>query len=244
MQLGTHCAERSCRALDFLPLTCRYCERAYCRAHAAPERHRCRATTAAAVVVVDSGPDNGAETGEQGDERAPLPRPARVHPDKDARFLSLPCSARGAANASSADAKRERRARAEAVAAAAAARNPRLARMCAKARARGNPNVPDEDRVYVSVSAVDGRGAPAQHHFYASRHGSVGQFLDQVCRALGIENRNNVATSAAGRLRLERCESGAVLEMQHSMGEVVALDDRNDGGGGGGGHVHVRLVRE
>jgi len=41
MAIGKHCAERTCRKLDFLPFPCEYCKEVFCGDHRVPKQHRC-----------------------------------------------------------------------------------------------------------------------------------------------------------------------------------------------------------
>ncbi|XP_007443097.1 AN1-type zinc finger protein 2A [Python bivittatus] len=39
--LGTHCCEKTCKQLDFLPLKCDACEKLFCKDHFTYSRHNC-----------------------------------------------------------------------------------------------------------------------------------------------------------------------------------------------------------
>ncbi|CAG8514853.1 753_t:CDS:2 [Funneliformis mosseae] len=39
--LGRHCADSSCKQLDYLPFKCQYCKREYCNEHSNPKVHNC-----------------------------------------------------------------------------------------------------------------------------------------------------------------------------------------------------------
>ena len=41
MAIGKHCAEITCRQLDFLPFTCEFCKKSYCGNHRKPKEHLC-----------------------------------------------------------------------------------------------------------------------------------------------------------------------------------------------------------
>jgi predicted nucleic acid binding AN1-type Zn finger protein len=41
--IGEHCAEPSCRLVDFLPFTCDCCHRTYCLEHRTYASHACKA---------------------------------------------------------------------------------------------------------------------------------------------------------------------------------------------------------
>jgi len=41
MDIGNHCAEPTCRQKDFLPFTCKYCEKLFCLDHKEPTSHNC-----------------------------------------------------------------------------------------------------------------------------------------------------------------------------------------------------------
>jgi len=41
MSIGHHCAEKSCRQLDFLPFKCDHCKQDFCLQHRVPSQHSC-----------------------------------------------------------------------------------------------------------------------------------------------------------------------------------------------------------
>ncbi|KAL7746018.1 hypothetical protein RI367_008672 [Sorochytrium milnesiophthora] len=50
--VGTHCHDKSCNALDFLPFTCHHCKHVYCQEHWKPAAHSCPDQPAGVVVPV------------------------------------------------------------------------------------------------------------------------------------------------------------------------------------------------
>ncbi|PIA19123.1 hypothetical protein COEREDRAFT_21462, partial [Coemansia reversa NRRL 1564] len=39
--IGVQCHQRDCRALDYLPFTCQYCQKQFCEAHWKADKHSC-----------------------------------------------------------------------------------------------------------------------------------------------------------------------------------------------------------
>ncbi|EEH19586.1 hypothetical protein PABG_07790 [Paracoccidioides brasiliensis Pb03] len=100
----------------------------------------------------------------------------------------------------------------------AAARMARLADL--KKKAKGDPNLPLQKRLYLHVEAsADTTTAKfPTGDFYFDSAWSVGKVLDDAARRLQVQNVNNRAEGEAERLRIFHVEGGKLLDFSEKIG--------------------------
>lgn len=97
-----------------------------------------------------------------------------------------------------------------------------------KTRAKGDPKLPPEKRVYVYVQAAPEteKAAEESGYFFYSRDWVVGRVLDAAAKSLQVQNVNNQSSEEKDKLRVFHIEKGRLLEFNEKVGTALASGDR------------------
>jgi hypothetical protein len=218
--LGTHCAERSCNDLDFLPIRCNHCSLIFCRHHSSPPAHSCIKDPNNRIVT-DGGrfadkfndllPDPNRLVGERAateKAREDKTEAARKVLEKNFGKEAVAQLGTRAASGSSAGSAPKK-----------AKISPVIALMKLKQRAKPvdakSKDVSMDDRLYLRVELLEGedRVKKADKELFLAKVGSAarprsstsadspwpqmttsGRALDQFASLFGLTNSNNTST--------------------------------------------------
>ncbi|SCU95903.1 LANO_0E11804g1_1 [Lachancea nothofagi CBS 11611] len=240
LDVGTHCA--FCRQLDFLPFHCKHCDGDFCGTHRTPQTHRCKKWRESDQEQDEDREPGKAPTNSNGKYFASLlPEKGHVRvqqasqPKPQAPLANLSVRDRlEAAGQGSALAKLKsffgrRTAKSQSTSRRSAKSGPaqRLIEIAQlKKTAKGDPNIPLPNRVYVYCYVVESRDENLRHELFVNKLWPVGRALDSIAHLLDVPNKNAQDLSSTGdKLFLYRDNNGMPHPLDPSSRVVSAIND-------------------
>ncbi|KAI9031113.1 hypothetical protein DFJ74DRAFT_764229 [Hyaloraphidium curvatum] len=246
--LGAHCSLPSCTALDFLPFPCPKCPGAFCPAHRHYASHACPGDPDRVVSAEDAqkGESEKAACGREGCGVREVRTLLSTCAGCGGAYCLAHRHAADHACASLGDREREKEKKKEeakdfvgkhmgtalgkpaATTSAAPAKPPpkpkklnlQIEIMKLKQRAKGDPAVPMESRVYLTVRMPKEAGGADEPCFF-HRDWTVGRIVDLLAKQGKVANRNNVSSDPGDLLALFSAE-GARFDTARTLGELAA----------------------
>ena len=240
LKLGKHCDLEGCNLLDFLPVTCNYCLKIFCKEHFSYVEHNC-----AEWKTISQKTSNPAPTLQKFNchflecrrlEETEIVCPKcqqnfcmvhRLEKDhqcgykkpeympKTAELVSqiVKQNQEKQTNILDVTAPKSKNIKAQKTAA-------KVQLMKLKSTAVGQKNVSLNDRIYFKIyyplsKAATLKGSEKCKGVYVSKSWSFGKVLDIISDLCGVENKNNVGCENNKKLRL----------FKHSSGEIVTVEN-------------------
>jgi len=241
--LGQHCALPDCKLLDFLPITCHFCKKFYCKEHFLPDVHKCPNHSVAKKPDLNSGPPPRYECSVpkcSKAELAPVYCPEcsvmvclshRHQSDHSCSKLVTPVHSMTQTKAkveeiiSSLPApvktKKLRSVKAQKTAA-------KVQLMKLKMKSTGEKSLPQTERVYFLVTPPKETGKAAAG-VWVSNKWVMGRVVDSLAASLGAKNENNVV--GKDKIKLFRAADGKSVceDMSEVLETAVAKEELFNG---------------
>jgi len=244
LNLGQHCALPHCSLLDFLPITCQFCQSFYCKEHFLPESHSCPN-----LPVVNTSNTTGAPPPRYEcsvpkctkAELAPVNCPHcqvmvclghRHQSEHSCSKLVIPIHSMtqtkakvdeiiSAQSVVPVKSKKIRSLKAQKTAA-------KVQLMKLKMKSSGDKSLPQQERVYFLVTPPkESNKAPAG--VWVSEKWVMGRVVDSLTNTLGVKNENNVV--GKDKVKMFRAADGKSVceDMSEPLKEVLKKEELFNG---------------
>eukprot|EP00871_Galdieria_phlegrea_P005400 jgi/Galph1/5861/GphlegSOOS_G4493.1 len=231
--LGKHCSLKECNRLDFLPYTCPDCEQVFCGEHRQPTVHNCTSLKSEKQSV-------------QQLKQLPICSVANCTTISVTKCLrcnqSLCASHRNPESHKCVEQVKTTKTKLE----KKHSRNifekladklqnhlkakdkptsktaTTILQMKAKRNAKGNPEIPLNERVYLQVYVDPNLKNVEPIYLFYNKNMTVGRLLDEVCDMFGIVNRNHESTDS--RLVFRLTDSSTALQSSQTLSLLKKKD--------------------